>query len=326
MAREHIYRIWCTTDSKWVHTDWINAVTGEPDECPEDSEHSIGTVGISDSRLVTYFEDTVNPTTSENTAAGYERNDEWQNTMSQELFVLVDADNGIWMRSAGMSSIPLLGRMCPTVDGIIDVLGWNIKTNEAASLTSASPVTMSEPAFHSHVIVDVSGASGLPFTIRVTGTSVNESTGALTESDTEDLDITANGYSQTAKSWIDPVEVSIVEASKSCTADVYRNTYWDRGNTDFTLIGCRFEWIPDADTWSITIKLIHVNEDGSLSYVDNKTFSNSDSPPRAANGKPGKYKRGDYAYFMHGADNEGLIVVVDQTNISSVFLEVKYSA
>lgn len=216
-----------------------------------------------------------------------------------------------------------LGRMSPTADGEIAILGWNVKTDAAAALSSASPLTIGEPAYHTHVVIDVSGASGLPFTVRVTGTSFDESTGASTPADTEDLTIAANGYYQTSKSWLDAVEISIVEASKSCTLDVYRNTYWDRGNTNFSLLGCRMEWTPDETAWSLRLMFWHVQSDGSMVAVDDVTFANTDSPPRAGLYKPGKYKRGDYNTAIRGSGQEGVIVSVDQTGIGSFYLEAK---
>lgn len=212
----------------------------------------------------------------------------------------------------------------PTFNGVLYVLGWYVEINSAATLTSASPVTAGEACYHSHLVLDVSAASGLPFTIRVTGTSVDESTGTTTASDTEDLSITANGYYQTSKSWVDAPEISIVEGSKSCTIDVYRMTYWDRGNTDFRMTGCRLEWTPDAILWSIRLRILHVHDDGSFEALDDVTFANGDSVLRAEKDMPGKHKRGDYDHALNGADKEGIIVEIDQTGIGSFFLELKY--
>lgn len=37
------YRIWCSTDSKWVNTQWIDENDGAPSTCPENNGHSIDT-------------------------------------------------------------------------------------------------------------------------------------------------------------------------------------------------------------------------------------------------------------------------------------------
>lgn len=324
--QEYVYRVWCVTEADHVSTDWT--IDAPPTVCPNDPGHTItpSKTAQTNQRSTIHFNKAVNPTSSDDTTLGYEDNDAWHNTVSHEVFMLLHASTGHWARSAGHSVLPLIGRMSPTVDGVIDVLGWHTKTDTAASLTSASPVTMAEATYHSHVTIDVSAASGLPFTIRLTGTSIDESTGVTTASDTEDLAVTANGYYQSAKSWVDAVQISIVEASKSCTIDIYKSTYWDRGNTDFTLTGCRLEWIPDAATWSINLKIYHVQDDGSLYTIDDTTFTQASSPARAANDKSGKYKRGDYSRFVQGANSQGIIVSLDQTNIGSLYLDMGYSS
>lgn len=217
----------------------------------------------------------------------------------------------------------LVWRITPTENNTISLLGWNIQTNTAENLTNATPITAGEPGYHSHFIIDVSGATGLPFDITVTGRSVDEATGTTTPGDTEIINVTANGYYQTTKSWIDAVIFSVI-AGKSCTIDVYRNTYWDRGNENFTVHGCRMEWKPDAGSWSIRIEILSVNDDGSITVIDDVTFASTDSILRASNGKYGKYKRGDYDKYINGANKEGIIVRVDVNNISDFYIEVKY--
>lgn len=216
-------------------------------------------------------------------------------------------------------------RIDPTSNGEESLLGWYDTSDTSKSLSSSTPVTATMKGYHSHYVFDVSNATGLPFTVRLTGTSINESNGNTTASDTEDISVTSNGYYQSEKSWVDDVEFSIVESSKSCTIDIYRTTYWDRGNNDFTVNGCRLEWEPDAGEWYIKVRLIHLDDSGSMSYIDNIEISDTDTIPRAENGVSGKYKRGDYNHIINGAGKEGLIIKVDQKAIKSFLLEVKYS-
>lgn len=229
---------------------------------------------------------------------------------------------GLWECTTLISGITF--DASPTSNGLLYILGWYIPINTTAALASASPVTAGEAGFHSHFVFNISAASGLPFTLRITGTSVDESTGATTPSDTEDLSITANGYYQSAKSWIDASEFSIVEGSKSCTVDVYRITYWDRGNTDFRVTGCRLEVTPDATIWSFRLRILHVHNDGTYETIDDVTFDNGDSPLRMDKDKAGKYKRGDYNHALDGSLQEGAIIEVDQSGIGAFFLEMKY--
>lgn len=214
----------------------------------------------------------------------------------------------------------------PNFNGIISLLGWNIETDSAITLASGSPVTVSEPNFHTHCIINVLDMtpSGVPFTIRVSGTSIAELDGVTTSGDTEDLSVTDSGYYQTSKSWLDAVELSIPDSLSTCTADVYRTTYWDRGNDDFKLEGCRLEWEPDNVAWELQILIRHVHHNGEIHMVDSTAFANTDSVPRAANGKLGKYKRINYDHFIRGSNDEGLIIEIDQKGIRSFNLEVRY--
>lgn len=234
-------------------------------------------------------------------------------------------DGSAWQKAL---ELPIDGELnftySPTYNGLVDVLGWYQQIDTAESLTSASPVTASEKGFHSHFVIDVSSASGLPFTVRITGRSVDEADGTETGSDTEDISVTANGYHQSIKSWIDDVQFSIVEGSKSCTIDIYRITYWDRGNREFTVTGVRMEFQPDNPAWSINLRIRKVLNDGSSADIDNVTFANTDTYPRAADGEPGKYKRTDFNTFVDGRLAEGIIIEVNQTAIENIYLEVRY--
>lgn len=212
----------------------------------------------------------------------------------------------------------------PTSNGLIWLLGWSKQTDTGVTLASGSPITQTVPGYHSHTVIEVLTASGMPFTIRATGTSVSEIDGSETAADTEDLNITALGYYQTSKSWVDAPQLSIVEAAKTCTLDVYRKSYWDRLNTDFTIHGARLEFEPDVAAWSIQLQMFYIANDGSESVVENVTLANTDTPPYAAMNEIGKYKRTDYNQFMEGSGEEGLIVKVTQTNIRSFILIATY--
>lgn len=217
----------------------------------------------------------------------------------------------------------LTWRVAPTENDVISLIGWYIKTNTAANLSNATPITAGEAGYHSHFVMDISGAVGLPFDITITGCSINESTGVTTLGDTEVVNVTGNGNYQSVKSWIDAVVFTVI-AGKSCTVDIYRTTYWDRGNKNFTVSGSRMEWKPDAGNWEIRLEILKVNNDGSITIIDDTTFTNGDAIPRAANGKYGKYKRLNYSTVINGTNKEGIIVRVDVTNISDFYTEVKY--
>ena len=212
----------------------------------------------------------------------------------------------------------------PTYNGLVEALGWYIQTDAAASVTSAVPLTVSEPGFNSHFAIDISSPVGLPFTVRITGRSVNEVTGVETPGDTEDIYVPVTTIYQSLKTWVDAVQISIVEASKSFTADVYRTAYWDKAGTDFTIEGCSLEWKPDSATWDINFHLFYIDESGATYDIDDVTFASTDGVLRADNTKPGKYKRGNYNQEVRGSLNEGIIVEVDQTGIEHFFMEVTF--
>lgn len=213
-------------------------------------------------------------------------------------------------------------RITPVSNGDLDILGWHRKINTADSLSNASPITAGEPGYHSHMVVDVSAAVGLPFDITITGMSVNETTGATTPGDTEVISVTANGYYQSVKSWIDTVVFSVI-ATKTAIIDVYRTTYWDRGNLDFVVDGARLEWYPSNPSWDIDIGLYHLADDGSLSVIKRFQFASTDAIVRAGDDQPGKDKILNLAHAIDGANKEGLIVRADdQTNIETLYLGV----
>lgn len=233
--------------------------------------------------------------------------------------------DGAWEKSL---DTPLDGNLprwvMPAGNGALPLLGWYEQTDSAESLTFATPVTASVPGYHSHFVIDVSSSVGHPYTIVATGTSVDEATGTETGSDTENISVTGNGHYQTAKSWIDAVQFTITEG-ESCTIDIYRTSYWDRANRNLTATGVRMEWTPEAATWSIRLQIQKVANDGSISTIDDVTFANTDTPPRADNGEVGKYKRGNYDTPIEGSANEGIIIIVDQIAIESFSVDFRYN-
>ncbi|MHC4342910.1 MAG: hypothetical protein ACYSX0_22200 [Planctomycetota bacterium] len=82
----------------------MNVVDGLPTECPNNPAHTItaAKTGDLESREYTYFEDTSDPTSSENEAAGYKTLDQWKNTSTKQLFFLVHAPTGKWVKLADL--------------------------------------------------------------------------------------------------------------------------------------------------------------------------------------------------------------------------------
>lgn len=234
--------------------------------------------------------------------------------------------DGAWEKSV---DLPLDGNLpfwvMPAGNGALPLQGWYTKTDTAEDLAFATPITASVAGFHSHYVINVSSSVGHPYTIVATGTSVDEASGTETGSDTENISVTGNGWYQTAKSWADAVVFTITEG-ESCTIDIYRTSYWDRANRNLTATGSRMEWTPDAATWSIQLLIQKVSNDGSVSTIDDVTFANTDTPPRADNGEIGKYKRTNYDTAIEGSANEGIIIsIVDQVAIESISVDFRYN-
>lgn len=219
----------------------------------------------------------------------------------------------------------------PTYNGEIQILGWYNKINTGIEqlpedLLSENPITTEVKLFHSHVVLEILTSSNIPFTIRITGTTVDEPTGTYTENDTEDLDIIGNGYYQSLKSFISNIQLEIIELNKSCTLDIYKTTYWDNGNNDFVIKGIRLEWTPDQNNWDFNLTLYHHLSNGDMHEIDVIEFFSTDTILRAADGESGKYKRIDYDCFIEGYTCEGLIIKLDQRGIGNFFLEIKYES
>jgi hypothetical protein len=229
--------------------------------------------------------------------------------------------NAVSVRADG-----LLFRDTPTFNGYLKILGWYNVSDLSIALDSTTPFTATIAGYNSHYVLDISNAVGLPFTIRCEGKIVDEVTGIYTDT-FEDITITANGHYQTAKSFIDYGDFSIVEADKSCDVDLYTTTYWDRGNKDFTVTGCRLEWTPVQNNWDIDVGIYKVANNGEKVIIDKVEFHSTDTVKRAGEDLSGKYKRGDYNTFCEGSNMEGLVVEVEnQQGIGSILLEVKFDA
>lgn len=237
-----------------------------------------------------------------------------------------DTDIHIPISHTHYSYSDLLFTDSPTYNGEIRLLGWYIKTNDAGpyDLSSGNPITTLEPGYHSHWVMNVLTVSGTPFTVVASGTRVYEVTGVYAEME-EEITVTGTGYYQTSSSFIDASTFSISEAGKACTMDIYRTTYWDAGNKDFVVEGCRIEWEPDQTNWYFNLKIYHHLSDGSLHPIDIIDFADTDEYPRASQYEPGKYKRIDYNTPINGNDSEGLVIYLDQDAIKNFYLEIRYS-
>ena len=212
--------------------------------------------------------------------------------------------------------------MTPTYNGEINWLGWYEQLNTNQSLNSSNPRTSTRAGYGSHFATNVTNANGLPFNITVTGHSIDEATGTITSNDTEVINITANGYYQTDKAWVGTVTLSVA-SGKSCTITLYRTTYWTYNNQDFNLSNIRIEFMPSSATWKLETIIYKVENSGDLTQLFNKNLQSSDTYPLASENISGKYEQ-ELSSIISGSQNEGIIVVVDQTSLYNFNLELGY--
>jgi len=221
----------------------------------------------------------------------------------------------------------------PTYDGDIHILGWHERiynvpphdVEDPFSLSSGGTVDSPEKLFHTHAVVDILTTTSTPFTLTISGTTVDEASGIYSK-DSENITVTGTGYYQSGKSFVDEPEFKIAEATKSCTFDLYRTTYWDAGNSNFTVRGCIFEWTPDQPNWLVDVKICHIRADGSRHEIDSIVFDKDDTYTRADDSESGKYKRTDYNYHIYSATaDEGIMICMNQRGIGNYYFELKYS-
>jgi len=212
--------------------------------------------------------------------------------------------------------------MFPTFNGPVGLLGWHIKIDEDAALSN-TPLTTPEPAYNSHIVLDISSVSSTPCTITVSGLSISEDSGESMYAG-ENITVSGTGYYQTTLSFVDDPQIFVIESGEICICDIYKTSYWDNANSDFTLEGIRLEWTPDATTWHMGLIIYEVLEDGSLYAVDDVYFSNVDEIKRADKAKVGKYRRTDYNYFIKGSNNRGLVIRMNQFAMYNFNLYLQY--
>ena len=215
-------------------------------------------------------------------------------------------------------------RVIPDVNGDMYLLGGYIQTDTGEALASGTPITASLPYFNARMAIAVTAASGAPFTIRVTGTSVNQDTGATTTSDTEDIAISGNGTYITTKHWLNAPQVSILEAAKSCTVALYRALAYQMNGKRLQIRSVTTTWMPDNPVWDITITVYKVAANGLVSTLHTFTKDSTDTPPWADEGEPGRFREGAIDTWVDGSQGEGIVVTCDQNRLGWLLLEIEY--
>jgi hypothetical protein len=222
------------------------------------------------------------------------------------------------------SPLVLTFQAFPTANGIINLVGGYEQTDAAAVVTSAAPYTSMHPYFNSKLYADITAVTGEPFTLRITGTSVNQIDASLTPADTEDIPVTAIGKYASTKYWIDAPQVSIVEASKSATMDLAKAFAYSLGGKRLTVKGLILLWTPDGTTWDLRVNLVKISSDGTLSDIFDVVLDSTDTPPWAGNLKLGRYKLSGLNGVIDGTIGEGVYLYADQQKIADLLVGIEY--
>jgi len=187
--------------------------------------------------------------------------------------------------------------------------------------------------YAAHALVVLGGAS-TDCVIRVTGTSITDA-GVRTGGDTQDIDTSGgalNDYFETPKKWLGQVTFSL-QSGTSVDVNYGFSKYWDRRNTDFTLLGLEVLGRAKSNDNSFDLDLIHhkatgwtfnaaAEPDPPLLYTmsaDHGAESDIDADEYFA------WKRANLSTVINGADGEGLLFRVttgSQTAIQFANFEV----
>lgn len=216
--------------------------------------------------------------------------------------------------------------LCPTYNGQIEVAGRYNKLNSGKyMLESGSTLTAPSEYFDARLIMGITSISGsLPMDVTVSGLLYNEEFDGYI-SEVENITVTGTGYYGTYNYYVDKPDINILDANKSFSFDLYKACPWTGGHENFTVQGCRFTWVPDGNEWFINMNVYHCMDSGDLVVIDSVEFRYDDIIKRASFDTKGSYRRQNYDTPIRGCDSEGLVVTVDQSEISCFDLEIRYT-
>jgi hypothetical protein len=242
-----------------------------------------------------------------------------QNATTGSILVNIEKESRVVSSKALYQSNP--------PNGTFNILDFDIPIVTTQAITSAAPYVATDEFYNSQANIDLSLASGAPFTLRITGESVSEDSGTTTPADTEDIAVADNGSYASDKKWLDAPTFSIVEGSKSCQVDINRCRYWDNNNNNYRLLGSKWQFRPGTASWAFTYTIKKINTDGSVTVVETKTFANTDSPLWAEPGEDGVWKRTNYNLDVEGSGKEGIVVELSSiTGLSYLKGDLRYVA
>lgn len=179
-------------------------------------------------------------------------------------------------------------------------------------------------AYGAHFMIVTGAATVNQVTIRVTGTSINDSA-TRTAGDTEDIVIPsgtpANSFYETDKKWIGIVSIQTVGGT-AIQCNYGHVKYWDNNNENFTVRGIDVTWLGGANDSGANIALLHHKATG---WTYNAGANPTVPTPICAmqtdyvteyqvkNGQNGAYKRANLDVDVAGGASEGTIIRITTT-------------
>ena len=201
--------------------------------------------------------------------------------------------------------------------------------HSGAANVFSSPVTFgtANSSYAAHFFVVNGGTTVDELTLRITGTSIDDSGNRVT-SDTEDIVVptsTSPGrYYETTKKWLG--QLSIVTVSGTTKAFDYGLVkYWDNNNSDFAVVGLEATWLGGANDSAPDILLRH--HKGTAGNTDWAYTGSGATPPAAivamatdhstekqvVTGENGAWKRTNLSTNIGGSGSEGIVIEIVTT-------------
>ncbi len=139
------------------------------------------------------------------------------------------------------------------------VLGMNNTIDTGLTATDAT----GWPIGNNHLGINVNSITGSGVVV-ITGDSMSEASAVPSIGDTENITVDATGMYQSNKKWWRVDSVTIPVGISAINYDLDQIGYWDNGNTDFRIVGYRFEVTPTSASLIDFLLHIHkIQDDGS---------------------------------------------------------------
>lgn len=260
-----------------------------------------------------------------------------------------------------VTTAPEFYNMSINVDGVTSTkyIWLGEQRTESSGATGDYATDFSLDNQHLYLYVNSITGTGV---VTITGTSISESSGVPTTSDTETitLDASTSQYWQTDKKWLEITNIDIPAGVTAINYDIGVVGYLDMFNIDFKITGLRVDMQSSGVNSNLSIRIIKIQDDGGKKmsvvdiehlgmnantgvYTDDLRTGGDDrsytyTSTAWASGENFVMKVGDYdTYFssdeniLEGSDKaEGIIIVLEGTgggninNVENLSMNIEY--